>query len=97
MLQIHIINMQLSSIVNVEKTWDWVHLSLGLHYEEEDCYVCLHINSFSEDPYFPLLDKMSDDIFQAMKVVEEANEIDSEISWILNERADDLTKLVNEK
>ena len=48
------------------------------HCEEEDCYVCSDNNPFPEGPDFLLPDKMSDDIFLAMKDAEKANEKDSE-------------------
>ena len=67
------------------------------HCKEEDCYVCTDNNSFPEVPDFPLTDKMLDDVFQAMKVVEEANERDSERIHTLNQRAYNLAKQVNEK
>ena len=43
------------------------------HCEEEDCYVCLDNNPFTEGPDFLLHDKIPDDVFQAMKATEEAN------------------------
>ena len=67
------------------------------HCEEEDCYFCSDNNPFSESPYFPLPDKMPDDVFQAMKAAEEANERDSERSITLNQCENDLAEQVNEK
>ena len=40
---------------------------------------------------------MLDDVFQAIKVAEEANEMDSETTCKLNQRVDDLAEQVNEK
>nr|KAJ0204547.1 hypothetical protein LSAT_V11C500246350 [Lactuca sativa] len=61
------------------------------------CFIANIITRFSEGPDFPLPDKMSDDVFQAMKATEETNEKDSERSYALNQRIDDLAEQVNEK
>lgn len=66
-------------------------LGFGIVKKEEDWYVCSDINPFPERPNFPLPDKMHDDIFEVMKIVEEANEREFEISQAFNQRADDLT------
>lgn len=44
-----------------------------------------------------LLDKMVDEIFEAMMAVEEANERDSKITHTLNQCENDLVEQVNEK
>ena len=62
------------------------------HCEEEDYYVCLYINPFPEDPEFPLMDKMSEDIFQPMKAAEQASEKEYETSRTLNQLVDDLAE-----
>ncbi|XP_023735377.1 probable ADP-ribosylation factor GTPase-activating protein AGD9 [Lactuca sativa] len=59
-------------------------------YDEADCYVCSDINPFPEGLNFPLPDKPSDDIFEAMTTAKEANGRGSKIFRTLNQRAKDL-------
>nr|KAJ0190039.1 hypothetical protein LSAT_V11C800450960 [Lactuca sativa] len=67
------------------------------HCEEAYSYVYSDNNPTPEGPDFSLPDNMPDDIFQAIKAVEEANERDSQISRELNQHANELADEVIEK